>query len=134
MDRNLTKPPIPKACSSDASGRGRIEPSPFTAGFAIRADALRAVRGCGRAPGSVVLNGKRKERNSAVVESHPCCARMGHPRVVVGESGFTAKRWIEAKGELPVSPWNRARWQEGESGFTAKPCNIGRLHPEALKY
>ena len=74
-----------------------------------------------------------------------------------GESGFTAKPLIEAKSELRSEPWEgaskargrerlhreaREYWkqrvncgaspgkgrakQEGESGFTAKPWNIGR--------
>jgi hypothetical protein len=28
-------------------------------------------------------------------------------------------------GESRVSPWNRAHLREGESSFTAKPCNLG---------
>jgi hypothetical protein len=72
--------------------------SGFTAGFAIRADALRAIRGCSRAPASVVLDGSKR-------------ARAVSPR----------SPEKEAKSELPVSPWNRANRQEDESGFTAKP-------------
>jgi hypothetical protein len=70
--------------------------SGFTAGFAIRADALCAIRGCSRAPGLAVLNGKRGARESW----NPTLATRGWGTLVSlsGESGFTAKPWNFREG------------------------------------
>ena len=70
--------------------------SGFTAGFAIRADALRAIRGCSRARDRRwgTENAKRENRELW----NPTLARQGWGTLMSlsGESGFTAGFAIRA--------------------------------------